>query len=364
MTTELRSSVPQVLLHLPSTSGRDTLRAGLMALQCVPVNLPHDAPERYASLQRAASDERVFLFIDISNSMSTLSDRFDVLVRTLPLVLRPRTILTRLAAGHVSEADRQWVKELGFVDLIAEFDARDPDGRLHAALDMVAMKLGLAPPPSAEMARFVRALTVTSGQPSSRALLRARTELSAEKLAELMSRGLDIQDRSYHLKKYPACFVASEAVAWMVQRLGLTAETAVAVGQALGALGLLYHVEHQHGFSDDRLFFRVAVSRSTDPAPLGHALRTLFDHVAISDRTYLGKVYPDCWVGAQAVDVMCAKYKVARHRGHRIVQRLMQFGLLEHVANEQPFIDGFFFYRFRSPLPLDAGHFNARGPLC
>ncbi len=140
--------------------------------------------------------------------------------------------------------------------------------------------------------------------------------------AELLNRKLDIQARSYGLKKYSTCFVASEAIAWMTKRMGLAADTAVAIGQALGTLGLL-------------------------------------DHAAISDRGYLGKTYPDRWVGAHAIDVLCAQYDTTRHEGHLLMQRLMQFSLIEHVVNEQPFIDGNYFYRFSSKLPLEMGRIGS-----
>lgn len=319
-----RPREPQVLLQLPDGAARDALRAGLMALRCVPINLPFEAAERYAFLNRMVSCERVFLFIDISNISLPPADRFDFVVSNLLQKLRERTILTRLAGGHVSEADRAWIKTLGFSDLIGEFDARDLEGGLRVVFDLMAMKLELPLLSTGELARYVSAVATTAAQGTPRALIRGQTGLSAEQLVALLNDKLDIQDRSYHLKKYPACFIGSEAVLWMGKRLKLT------------------------------------LSRVADTPDPGGALVALQEQLTISDRSYLGTVYPRCWVGSEAVDVICKQYSVARHVGHLILHRQMQFGLLEHVVSEQPFIDGKYYYRFNARLPLDAVRLDAR----
>jgi hypothetical protein len=353
-----RPKESQVLLLLPDGAARDTLRVGLMALRCVPTNLPTDATQRYAFLSRLAADERVFLFVDITNSASSSKDGFGEMIDHFPRWLRSRTLLTRLANGHVSEADRAWVKTIGFCDLITEFDTQDVEGGLRAVLDLVAETLHLPLLPASDLARYVRAVA-TSAQDTPRALIRFHTGLSSEKLASLLSDKLDIRDRSYHLKKYPACFVGSDAVVWMVKNLKLTAGAAVAVGQALGTSGLLHHVEHKHGFSDEPLFFRLALSPQADAIDLGDAMKALQETLVIADRTYLGTVYDNCWVGSAAVDVICQRYETTRHAGHLVLHRLMQFGLLAHVVNEQPFIDGNYFYRFTTPVAWKADRSDA-----
>ncbi|MFM7330078.1 MAG: hypothetical protein ACKO1L_00170, partial [Brachymonas sp.] len=60
----------------------------------------------------------------------------------------------------------------------------------------------------------------------------------------------------------------------------------------------------------------------------------------------LGKVYPQCWVGSEAVDWLHAKKKLARHEAENLLNRLMSFGLIEHVLREHRIKDGKFFYRF------------------
>ena len=364
-----RTADPEVFLHLPIAPGIDALRACLMAMKCIPINLPLGAAERHAALARVAQTDRTFLLVDVSNQKPGAADSLEEVCKELPIALRARTLLTRLVGGHVSSADRGWVKELGFVDLIAEIDVNDLEGDLRVAINAAARLLGLNPIASNEWVKYVGGVAAASKMtgllpvPSAvlaassssaktpvglapRLLIRAHTQMSAEKLADLLLDGLAIQDRSYHFKKYPACFVASDAVAWMVAKLRLAPATAVAVGQALCALGLLYHVEQKHLFANEEWFFRLAVSRSANKMAYAEAVKVLRDQLVIADRAYLGTSYPNCWVGSQAVDVIVARQPMPRHEAHRMLHRLMSLGLFQHVVNEQPFVDGNFFYRF------------------
>lgn len=68
--------------------------------------------------------------------------------------------------------------------------------------------------------------------------------------------GLDIQERRYHLTAYPKCFIGSEAVAWMVNRLKLSPTEAIHLGQRLIEEKWIHHVADKHPFEDDHLFYR------------------------------------------------------------------------------------------------------------
>lgn len=366
-----RPADPEVLLALPTVAGVDALRAGLMAMKCIPTNLPLQASDRQAVLKRASHSYRTCLLIDVSNQKLGGADSLEAVCTEVPESLRSRTLLTRLAGGHVSSDDRAWAKGLGFVDMVAEIDVNDLQGELRVVIDAAARLLALEPLSLTELARYVGAVAATSKATTQstcalgtkhqlnhppnhlpnatpRALIRAHTQLPAEKLAEVLRDGLTIQDRSYHFKKYPACFVASDAVAWMVAEQQLTPTNAISVGQALGALGLLYHVEQKHLFDNQPWFFRLAVSRSADTLGYSEIVKMLRRRVPVADRTYLGTSYPNCWVGAQAVDVIVAHRPMPRHQAHRILHRLMSLGLFRHVIDAQPFIDGNFFYRFNT----------------
>lgn len=346
-----KSPAPQVYLQLPDGPDRDALRAGLLALQCIPVNLPPPGAALTEQLERLALDPQALVFLDVSNALPRVTHRFDRILKTWPQTLRARTVLTRLAAGHVSPADRTWVQSLGFADLIASFDDRGPTSPLRQALDRVASTVGLPALAADELDRYLRAVPTAPSSLSPRALIRARTGLDAEALADLLQFKLDIRDRSYHLKKYPACFLGSEAVQWMRSHFQLDSPHVVEVGQALQALGLLYHVAHEQAFADEALFFRLRAPAQLPNVNLGLVLQTLRDRLVVVDRSHLGKDYPSCWIGQEAVDALCAKRNITRLESQLILHRLMQFGFFEHVVGEHGFIDGNFFYRFTDGLP-------------
>ena len=94
------------------------------------------------------------------------------------------------------------------------------------------------------------------------------------------SGGLDTRDRMHRLRSYPQCFVAREAVDWLVRELGVGRDQAVGTGRRMVALGWIRHVLDEHDFDDAELFFTaalqpqaVAVSPPVDD--LRQALRAL-----------------------------------------------------------------------------------------
>lgn len=338
-----------VYLHLPGSPDRDALRAGLLALQCVPINLAAQPQARQTQLTELCSDPRAWVFFDIStrplHSTEPVGDGLDAALHNVAQALRPRTVLTRLRHGHVSAAERAWAQSLGFADLVGEFEARPPVTTLCTVLAQVASSLGMPTVPAPELVKYMGAVGVRA-QGSPRAVVWQHTGRTAEASAQWLAEHLDIQDRSYHFKTYPACFVGAAAVACLCQAFSLSVPAAVAVGQALGSLGLLHHVTHQHAFADAPLFFRLAVSSQADTVDLGRAWQVLTETAQVAQRMYLGTVYDKCFVGSQAVSALCEQLKLTRHASHLVLHRLAQCGLLTHVVNAQPFIDGNFFYRF------------------
>lgn len=337
---------PQICLQLPDGPDRDALRAGLMAMNVIPANLPPPGPALSAALDRLAQDPHALVWFDISNPLPRVLHRFDRMLKTWPQALRARTTLTRLAGGHVGPSDRQWVQSLGFLDLVTAFDDHGPSSALRRSLDLVAAQVGSPPLPDNDLVRYLRAIPRPASDLSPRALIRARTGLAAEALADLLQFKLDIRDRSYHLRKYPACLVAREAVLWMRQHLGLSAPHAVEVGQALQAMGLMYHVAHEQSFADEELFFRVRAPAQLPQAFVGQTWRALREHLVVVDRSYLGKTYPSCWIGQEAVSLLSEMRSMTRHEGELLLHRVMQFGLFSHVLGEHGFVDGHYFYRF------------------
>ena len=347
-----RASNALVLMDLPDGAGRGALRAALMALRVVPVDLPAESQARDGAFRRLAEARLGMAFIDISHDGQAAMSKALVLDNQLPRSLRKRVVLTRLQAGpgmgHVSDGDRRWVKRLGFADLLAEFDAADCEGSLRAAIDAVARQIEASPLSPADLARYARVMNSERDTTSARAVIRGRCGMSAEALAEVLGDSLDIADRSWRMKSYPGCFVGSDAVEVMARRFKCSQAEAVAVGQSLMSLGLLVHVVHEHPFLDDSLYYRLATSKTADAVDLAQALARLTgpDGPPTADRSHLGKTYQRCWIGAEAVDRLVQWHGIARHDAWIVLHRLMQFGLLAHVAQARPVIDGHFFYRF------------------
>jgi hypothetical protein len=76
-------------------------------------------------------------------------------------------------------------------------------------------------------------------------------------IAEAFKENVKCEDRKYLLKTYPRCFVAKEAVDYLVQSgAALNRQDAVELGRALQSTFLFEHVTRDHQFSDGYLFFR------------------------------------------------------------------------------------------------------------
>lgn len=341
-----------VLLDLPAGASRSALRAGLMASNLPPTDLPIDQHQRDTVLRGLADRDEAVVFIDISHTASSNRPgilELDALVPKGPI--RRRVFLTRLEGGHISLADRHWVQSLGFSDIFPEFSTADSAGWLRQALEGIHTLFSLPTMAPAELARYLGALVGEAKAATPRDRLRHLTGLSAEALAQKLSGLLDIRDRSYRLKPYLQCFVGKEATAVIARTFDCSDSQAVSLGQDLGTLGLLVHVTHDHSFQNENLFFRLAVSDAVNRLNLGKIhVELIGKHgVAVADRSYLGKVYPDCWIGSEAVDWLVARYKLARHEAWIVLEHLAQFGLLEHVLQEHDIQDSEYYYRFTRP---------------
>lgn len=343
---------PSAVLDLPPVAARGALRAGLAAMQLRVSGLLTDNPGRADMLRALPEHPRRVAFIDISRGGSVHAPTLLELDAIAPLdESRRRVILTRLTDGHVAESDRRWARELGFADLIGEFDAADREGSLRGALDWAAQLLGVRPVSPAALHEHMKPLIDERDRGSPRVVIRDLTGMSAEGFASLLQGLLAVEDRTYHLHTYPACLVGSEAVTWIAQRFGCSRGQAVALGQALGALGLVEHVTQEHAFADQLLYYRLAVSQAVDGLDLGEVFSRLRgdDELPRPDLTYLGARFAGCWIGSQAVDVLCARYGIARHEAAIVLQRLMRFGLIQHVKHTHTFADAVDYYRFVEP---------------
>jgi predicted ATPase len=190
-------------------------------------------------------------------------------------------------------------------------------------------------------------------------------------IGNLLKRGLWVKDRSYRLKSYPKCFIASHAVDYMVKEGFCTSrEEAVELGKELqNELGLWHHVCNDHEFEDKYLFFRYSTtnfdsSRDDDALsfksgsslggshvsdmPISDIASKLFRGLNVKDRFYKMKKYRNCFVGSEAVDFMVqAKLASSREDALALGKELMEtYDLFYHVKLAHHFEDEYIFYRF------------------
>lgn len=180
-----------------------------------------------------------------------------------------------------------------------------------------------------------------------------RHRVNAQKVLEAMQEagGLAVQERSYRGRTYRECFVASEALDWLVARFGMRRATALRTCNFLWRTGRIHHVLRQAPFDDGHFFFRFSGRRAElDRVHLGQVEAAMRSPggVPISERTYLARTYPRCFVGAEAVDWLMQRYDLPLGAAETVGQRLLELGVLHHVVDEHGFVEGKLYYRFRS----------------
>jgi sensor c-di-GMP phosphodiesterase-like protein len=195
--------------------------------------------------------------------------------------------------------------------------------------------------------------TVASGAPACSALARNWMSPPQRQLWQRMraAGGLQIQDRMHKLRSYPACFVGSQAVDWMVATLGVSRGEAVHHGRALVAAGLLWHVVDEHDFKDANLFYCLAsqdhaaeVERLPEAAPGKQALLEALDFPWRSHSRGLLR-HHHCATGRELVDWIVQRYDTPRHTAQRWAAHWMRQGALRHVFDSQPLRDDHNLYR-------------------
>jgi hypothetical protein len=335
-----------VLLALPNESAHKSARALVMALGLIPERLSSDADAMSALTSHLQKSDQNAALLDLGSLPQGVKHIMD-LTRFLPAHLRARVILFRHEQGPVWPSDQAWVSGLGFADLFAEADAQAmlTDTALPQRLAALTWQPEL---PASKLAQYFAAMSAKPDPLTLRGLIRAQCGRSAESLAQVMASGVKATDRSYRLKSYPACFLGTDAVAWLRTQFKCSETIAVQIGQALLGLGLMHHVMHEHDFENQPFFYRLDATAITADAHIGHLLERLKakSGLEVKERNYLGRSYPACWVGKEAVTWLCAERKQQRHEAENLLNRLLGYGLVEHVMREHRVKDDNFFYRF------------------
>jgi hypothetical protein len=262
--------------------------------------------------------------------------------------LRKRFFLTHVA-GQVTQSDAHLAQTLGFSHLVSDLNPRHIVGNVSKMTDWICTSRKLAPESLNRLPTYLKTVPLANAKEGNRELIQRLTGSDVETLIEKMSTGLDISDRTYRLKKYRLCFLGNEATAWLQKRYKTTESQALAIGNALHQLGLLYHAAHEQPFANEAFFYRLATSKVVDGIPMQKLLHgiTVNKGVEVSDRSYLGKTFEQCFIGSEAVDHIVKKWSIDRLDAWVALHRLEQLGFFEHVTQEHSFVDGNFFYRFK-----------------
>ena len=337
-----------IFLALPHDAAHKAARALVMALGLIPRSMTDSAAALQSLQVELQQHPLAVVLLDLGSLPSSFKHLPD-LARKLPDSLRARVILFRHEQGPVWPSDQVWARELGFAGLFAEIDT---DSMLadNAELPMLLARLAGCPPIAPQkLAQYFAAMLAKPDPFTLRGLIRAQCNRSAESLAQVMASGVKSVDRSYRLSSYPACFLGSDAVKWLRGQFGCSSQIAVQIGQALQKLGLIHHVVHEHAFEDQAFFYRLDATARTSQVHLGRLLQQLQSNggLDIADRSYLGTLYEQCWVAQDAVSWLSMKHQLPRYEAENFLNRMLSYGLIEHVTQAHRVKDANFFFRFR-----------------
>lgn len=255
------------------------------------------------------------------------------------------------ACHHVSAAATEWAAQAGADVIVGQINAwrwTATGERLLTALLGVDERVAAA---SRRVKPYLRvAIHSAQGASNVQARLIAATEADGIDLAALAFRmqrsgGVNIANRRYRLRIYPECFVASESVIWLERALSMSKDKAIAIGQALQAAGLTYHVAREQTFNDEELFFRVAQIPPRWDVESFYALARSDGGFNVVDRNYRGTLYQRCFVGSEAVEWMQSQGRTV-NEALTMGQQLIDLSLMHHVLDEHPFKNEKMFYRF------------------
>ncbi len=247
--------------------------------------------------------------------------------------------------------DREWARMCGADTIVARLSATRWMQTGDALLALIESDEATLARTRQRVTPYLRAAQQLESKDEAQRLV-ASIEAKGIDLAGLAKRlgrsgGVAIADRSYHLRSYSECFVASEAVDWIAKACSVARPDAVAIGRALQTCGLIYHVAREQSFDDQYFFFRVA------RLPENFVVADFCAQVNSSagfeqrDRTYLGTEYKQCFVGKEAI-AWCKARRMSANEAMSAGQRLLDLSIASHVVNEHPLKDEGFFYRFHA----------------
>lgn len=339
---------PNVYLALPHDAAKKSARALIMAMGLLPTELI-DKPQALKCLvEKMLAEPQSGALLDL-RSLPQAARHVLHLSEQLPLEIKKRVVLLRHDQGAMWPIDRLWIQELGFAQMLAEVDASAMLAAPEHLPALLAQWTGQAALSAQQLGGHFSAMNLRPDPASSRGLIRQHTAMSAESLTQALMAHVKSIDRTHRFKTYNACFLGDEATQWLSQHFRSSSRVAVQLGQALLQLGLVHHVMHEHEFENQAFFYRADATQTGTHVHLGKLFIELTSPqgLMVQDRSYHGTSYSQCWVGAEAVDWLHIKKKLPRHEAENLLNRLLSFGLIEHVLQAHRVKDGNYFYRFR-----------------
>lgn len=184
---------------------------------------------------------------------------------------------------------------------------------------------------------------------------------AADKLcaASKLKSGL-VKNRRNALKLYTNCFKGDQFVDWLLQsQYAASRFEGSAIGCSLLMHGVIHHVEDDHNFKDEPVYYRFRRDDNTylgDLRPFRQAvvqavrlhgiLRAKHPHM-ITNRDYGVFTYQKCVVASYLVDWLVTNEKcTSRKQAVDMMQRMQTYKLIEHVTQAHTFCDKYLYFRF------------------
>ncbi len=341
--------------------GEESLWSGAFESQGMPVQALPMSPEleRIASDGRMARARAVLADAPLLASCRVGSAAFaSFLTQRFPGI---RVFVRLPRRTGISAPEQAWARHAGIASLL-------PGSTVAAWQDslapVLARTLSAIDGPALDMPRlesYLNGLVRSGAEPRPGLVKDAYVDayqvesagVNPARLCEAMQgeAGVPVADRAWRGRTYRECFVASQAIDWLVARHGMRREAALRTCTFLWRTGRLHHVLREADFQDDMLYFRFSGGRGeldrVDLVALEAAMRSR-GGLAIEERTHLSKSYPRCFVGGEAVDWIMARCAIPLGAAETVGQRLLELGVFHHVLDEHEFVEGKFFYRFRA----------------
>lgn len=182
--------------------------------------------------------------------------------------------------------------------------------------------------------------------------------------------GFEVKDRRWRLRTYKKCFVAEDAVGWLVAA-GIQVDgqpvdrgRAVELLEQFRRFGLIVHVvDRDKPFSDDMLYFEFSANAKRIFASKkrtlqeGLAIRSLDEVLAamkhpatglvVKDRQWRLKTYRQCFVASEMIDWLIANLRLrSRPDAVELANKFIACGAIRHVVITQPVRDAYLFFIF------------------